>query len=1038
MWAAVWSGSDHQERAHLDHGSATPANNGYSAAGSANDTLPPAEVGDAGDETRPPLSEGEETGSGLGAEGDRQMQSATNDRTAEQQQGGVPYNNDDALLQQEEERPHAPLPDEPPAGPRAANESTSRGPSSAEASAASTAEDISMERRGGGGGSGDEGRSPARAYVAGAPKSPRAPGKRVAPLHRELAALYEPNALTSRPRVVSKPGRTTNNSQSQFFLGQHGSSSGDEQLLSPGQAGAVEASTGSPTLLDEGLHGDDGTTTTIAATATSTSTKASAGSGVAPGLNGDRLEAAKKQFISLACSFTSPDELSAFSLFAAHVLYQQRAVLAKGPSTGSSVRRSISIPHTSSSSTSSSQSSSSAAASTASLRPTGSTSSYHAAAQPTTPQKAAPPSPDRRGMRAKSQQQQPDSGPGSATKKRPRTRKNSVNIGGSGGGGGVVAKREDYGGGGAASGSDAELESDGEFDPAPRIKGGKRGGQLAAPKRAKRKRTRTDANAETLRSAISEVCDIDLKGIINDEVFEKEFTAEEKDRLMLLLPEVDRRDPQTLAQCLRFNTHLNVAMQQYQQIQRAGQLEESDDAAAFVARPQRPLDPWKAKYFEEYWGQRLGLPPPPPVRGTSQADIEAELPPLTPTNQAQLAFSYSAREPHHHQKPLPTQRHASPAAHSVSNHHRLPGGSSCAYDAEAVPPRKRKLEPSPSLEDRATVHSGPPSPAQAEDEGQWQRQPRRHAEGHEEDDAAYMDDEAATGGKPGSLTKRRRVRSTTALPEGGAHPGSASADDRVMSGRSGSGSGASPSSSSRTRYVSSSSSSANGRASSHLPPKKSHKQNVGGGGHRPRASSSSSPTVNSTRQTEQEILEEFNLSGEGGGLDYEADVVDDEPNSDVSPRGAKKRAAADRDPRRRKEREKREGSVAAAAGGSSASAAGGVKKKGSGGSGSSGGGGGGGVKLKDPASGNDLTSGASFRRGAEIILKREGKPMDAREIVRVGLKEGLFSTKGKTPQNTLASLLYMDIKNNRQSIFVKVKPMTFGLKEFDPSLLNPE
>lgn len=125
----------------------------------------------------------------------------------------------------------------------------------------------------------------------------------------------------------------------------------------------------------------------------------------------------------------------------------------------------------------------------------------------------------------------------------------------------MVAKREDYGGGGAASGSDAELESDGEFDPAPRIKGGKRGGQLAAPKRAKRKRTRTDANAETLRSAISEVCDIDLKGIINDEVFEKEFTAEEKDRLMLLLPEVDRRDPQTLAQCLRFNTHLNVAMQ---------------------------------------------------------------------------------------------------------------------------------------------------------------------------------------------------------------------------------------------------------------------------------------------------------------------------------------------------------------------------------------------------------------------------------------------------------------------------------------------
>jgi hypothetical protein len=54
---------------------------------------------------------------------------------------------------------------------------------------------------------------------------------------------------------------------------------------------------------------------------------------------------------------------------------------------------------------------------------------------------------------------------------------------------------------------------------------------------------------------------VSLQGIINSEVFEKEFTAEEKNRLMLLLPEVDRRDPQTLAECLRFNTHLNVAMQ---------------------------------------------------------------------------------------------------------------------------------------------------------------------------------------------------------------------------------------------------------------------------------------------------------------------------------------------------------------------------------------------------------------------------------------------------------------------------------------------
>jgi len=80
--------------------------------------------------------------------------------------------------------------------------------------------------------------------------------------------------------------------------------------------------------------------------------------------------------------------------------------------------------------------------------------------------------------------------------------------------------------------------------------------------------------------------------------------------------------------------------------------------------------------------------------------------------------------------------------------------------------------------------------------------------------------------------------------------------------------------------------------------------------------------------------------------------------------------------------------------------------------------------------GGKKNAGASFRKGAELILRRAGKPLDAREIVRIGLEEGLFSTRGKTPQNTLASLLYVDIKNNKKCIFTKVRPMTFGLKEF--------
>jgi len=75
-------------------------------------------------------------------------------------------------------------------------------------------------------------------------------------------------------------------------------------------------------------------------------------------------------------------------------------------------------------------------------------------------------------------------------------------------------------------------------------------------------------------------------------------------------------------------------------------------------------------------------------------------------------------------------------------------------------------------------------------------------------------------------------------------------------------------------------------------------------------------------------------------------------------------------------------------------------------------------------------TGVSFRLGAYSILKRENKPLNAKDIVAIGLEEGLFSTSGKTPHNTLAALLYCDIKKNKESLFTKVKAMTFGLKEW--------
>lgn len=41
-----------------------------------------------------------------------------------------------------------------------------------------------------------------------------------------------------------------------------------------------------------------------------------------------------------------------------------------------------------------------------------------------------------------------------------------------------------------------------------------------------------------------------------------------------------------------------------------------------------------------------------------------------------------------------------------------------------------------------------------------------------------------------------------------------------------------------------------------------------------------------------------------------------------------------------------------------------------------------------------------------------------------------MQTTGKTPQNTLASVIYCEIKKDPTCPFVKVAPMTFGLKEW--------
>ena len=71
----------------------------------------------------------------------------------------------------------------------------------------------------------------------------------------------------------------------------------------------------------------------------------------------------------------------------------------------------------------------------------------------------------------------------------------------------------------------------------------------------------------------------------------------------------------------------------------------------------------------------------------------------------------------------------------------------------------------------------------------------------------------------------------------------------------------------------------------------------------------------------------------------------------------------------------------------------------------------------------------SFKSGAIHLLQKAQKPLTAREMVEKMIKELNFQTSGKTPERTLASLIYTDLKNNgKSSLFSVHGKGLFGLR----------
>ncbi|KAL0486153.1 histone-lysine N-methyltransferase [Acrasis kona] len=72
----------------------------------------------------------------------------------------------------------------------------------------------------------------------------------------------------------------------------------------------------------------------------------------------------------------------------------------------------------------------------------------------------------------------------------------------------------------------------------------------------------------------------------------------------------------------------------------------------------------------------------------------------------------------------------------------------------------------------------------------------------------------------------------------------------------------------------------------------------------------------------------------------------------------------------------------------------------------------------------------SFRDASLQMLQNNGGPLSAVELAKRAIDEGLVVTQGKTPDRTIAAMIYNEIRHRADSPFVLHSPGVFSLKEF--------
>ena len=79
----------------------------------------------------------------------------------------------------------------------------------------------------------------------------------------------------------------------------------------------------------------------------------------------------------------------------------------------------------------------------------------------------------------------------------------------------------------------------------------------------------------------------------------------------------------------------------------------------------------------------------------------------------------------------------------------------------------------------------------------------------------------------------------------------------------------------------------------------------------------------------------------------------------------------------------------------------------------------------------------TFTEAAVQILRVVGRPLHYKKITELAIEQNLLSHVGKTPEVTMSSRLATMVRKDRgEAPILKVKPGVFGLREFDPEVLE--